>query len=138
MRSGTRALILSPTRELASQIAESFRTYGKHSGLTVAVMFGGMPFRPQVNALKNGVDILVATPGRLLDHVDQRSVNLSGTEILVLDEADQMLDMGFIQPIRKILGGCRSAARACSSRRRCRARSAPWPPKSCAIPCASR
>lgn len=104
LRGGSRALVLSPTRELASQIAESFRTYGKHMGVTVAVMFGGMPFRPQVNAMRNGVDILVATPGRLLDHIEQRSVDLSGTEILVLDEADQMLDMGFIQPIRRILG----------------------------------
>lgn len=103
LRGGARALILSPTRELASQIAESFRTYGRHTGLTVAVMFGGVPFRPQVNAMTRGVDILVATPGRLIDHLDQRSVNLSGTEILVLDEADQMLDMGFIAPIRKIL-----------------------------------
>jgi ATP-dependent RNA helicase RhlE len=103
LRGGARALILSPTRELASQIADSFRTYGKHMGLTVAVMFGGMPFRPQVNAMKNGVDILVATPGRLIDHLDQRSADLSGTEVLVLDEADQMLDMGFIQPIRRIL-----------------------------------
>jgi ATP-dependent RNA helicase RhlE len=104
LRGGTRALILSPTRELTTQIAESFRTYGKHSGLTVAVMYGGMPFGPQVKAMSRGVDILVATPGRLLDHMEQRSVDLKGTEILVLDEADQMLDMGFIQPIRKILG----------------------------------
>jgi ATP-dependent RNA helicase RhlE len=104
LRGGARALILSPTRELAMQIATSFRTYGKHTGLTVAVMFGGMPIRPQVNAMKNGVDVLVATPGRLIDHLDQRNVDLSGTEIVVLDEADQMLDMGFIQPIRKILG----------------------------------
>ena len=103
LRCGARALILSPTRELATQIAESFRTYGRHTGLSVAVMFGGMPFRPQVNAMARGVDILVATPGRLIDHIDQRSVNLSGTEILVLDEADQMLDMGFIAPIRQIL-----------------------------------
>jgi ATP-dependent RNA helicase RhlE len=103
LRGGARALILSPTRELASQIADSFRTYGKHMGLNVAVMFGGMPFRPQLNAMKNGVDVLVATPGRLIDHIEQRSVDLAGTEILVLDEADQMLDMGFIQPIRRIL-----------------------------------
>jgi ATP-dependent RNA helicase RhlE len=103
LRGGTRVLVLSPTRELASQIAESFRVYGKHTGLTVAVMYGGVPFRPQVNAMTRGVDVLVATPGRLIDHIEQRSVNLSGTEILVLDEADQMLDMGFIAPIRKIL-----------------------------------
>ena len=96
-------LVLSTTRELASQIAESFRVYGRNTNLTVAVMYGGVPFRPQVNAMTRGVDILVATPGRLIDHLEQRSVNLSGTEILVLDEADQMLDMGFIAPIRKIL-----------------------------------
>jgi len=103
LRCGARALILSPTRELATQIADSFRAYGRHTGLSVTVMFGGMPFRPQVNAMARGVDVLVATPGRLLDHIEQRSVNLSGTEILVLDEADQMLDMGFIAPIRQIL-----------------------------------
>ena len=96
-------LVLSPTRELAAQIAESFKTYGRHTGLTVAVMYGGVPHRPQVNAMSRGVDVLVATPGRLMDHVEQRSVVLSGTEILVLDEADQMLDMGFIRPIRQIL-----------------------------------
>jgi ATP-dependent RNA helicase RhlE len=104
LRGGPRALVLSPTRELASQIAESFRVYGKQTGLTVATMYGGVPFRPQVNAMARGVDILVATPGRLIDHIEQRSVDLHGTEILVLDEADQMLDMGFIAPIRKILG----------------------------------
>jgi ATP-dependent RNA helicase RhlE len=103
LRQGARVLVLSPTRELASQIAESFRVYGKHAGVTVAVMYGGVPFRPQVNALSRGVDVLVATPGRLIDHLEQRSVNLSGVEVLVLDEADQMLDMGFIAPIRKIL-----------------------------------
>jgi ATP-dependent RNA helicase RhlE len=103
LRGGARVLVLSPTRELASQIAESFRVYGRHSGLTVAVMFGGVPYRPQVSAMSRGVDVLVATPGRLIDHIDQRTVNLTGTEILVLDEADQMLDMGFIAPIRKIL-----------------------------------
>ena len=103
LRQGARVLVLSPTRELASQIAESFRVYGRNTNLTVAVMYGGVPFRPQVNAMSRGVDILVATPGRLIDHLEQRSVVLSGTEVLVLDEADQMLDMGFIAPIRKIL-----------------------------------
>jgi ATP-dependent RNA helicase RhlE len=102
-RGGARVLVLSPTRELAAQIAESFKTYGRHTGLTVTVMYGGVPHRPQVNAMSRGVDVLVATPGRLMDHVEQRSVVLSGTEILVLDEADQMLDMGFIRPIRQIL-----------------------------------
>src|SRR5262249_47583691 len=89
-RAGARVLVLSPTRELAAQIAQSFKTYGRHTGLTVAVMYGGVPHRPQVAAMSRGVDVLVATPGRLMDHVEQRSVVLSGTEILVLDEADQM------------------------------------------------
>jgi len=103
LRQGTRALILSPTRELATQIAQSFKTYGRHMNMTVALMYGGVPHRPQVNAVSRGVDILVATPGRLIQHIEERSVILSGTEILVLDEADQMLDMGFIRPIRQIL-----------------------------------
>lgn len=103
LRGGTRALILSPTRELATQIAQSFKTYGRHLNVTVALMYGGVPHRPQVKAMSRGVDILVATPGRLLQHLEERNVVLSGTEILVLDEADQMLDMGFIRPIREIL-----------------------------------
>ncbi len=102
-RLGARVLVLSPTRELATQIAQSFKTYGRQTGLTVAAIFGGVAYRPQVKAMERGVDILVATPGRLIDHMQQRTVALSGTEILVLDEADQMLDMGFIRPIRQIL-----------------------------------
>ena len=98
-----RALILSPTRELASQIAESFRTYGRHLNLTTAVVFGGVSGRPQAEALMRGVDILVATPGRLIDHLDSRALRLDRVEILVLDEADQMLDMGFIHSIRRIV-----------------------------------
>jgi ATP-dependent RNA helicase RhlE len=100
---GCRVLVLSPTRELASQIAESFRSYGRHLGIRVAVVFGGVGHRPQRDALARGVDILVATPGRLLDHIGERNVALGGVETLVLDEADQMLDMGFIQPIRRIV-----------------------------------
>ncbi len=102
-RQGARVLVLSPTRELATQIAQSFKTYGRHTGVTVALMYGGVPHRGQVNAVSRGVDVLVATPGRLIDHLQQRSVVLAGTEVLVLDEADQMLDMGFIRPIRHIL-----------------------------------
>jgi ATP-dependent RNA helicase RhlE len=98
-----RALILTPTRELAAQVEESVRVYGKYLPLTSAVIFGGVGFQPQVQALRRGADILVATPGRLLDHVSQRTVDLSRVEILVLDEADRMLDMGFIRDIRKIL-----------------------------------
>jgi ATP-dependent RNA helicase RhlE len=103
LRQGARVLVLSPTRELATQIAQSFKTYGRHLNLDVALVFGGMPHRPQIRAMSRGVDVLVATPGRLLQHLDERNVVLSGTEIVVLDEADQMLDMGFIRPIRKIL-----------------------------------
>jgi ATP-dependent RNA helicase RhlE len=97
-----RVLVLSPTRELASQIGESFKTYGRHLGVSVAVIFGGVKYGAQQKAMAPGVDVLVATPGRLLDHLAQRTVNLAGVEIFVLDEADQMLDLGFIVPIRKI------------------------------------
>ena len=103
-RKGCRVLVLSPTRELATQIADSFKTYGRHLGVSVAVVFGGVGHRPQVVALQGGVDVLVATPGRLIDHMEQRNVVLEGTEILVLDEADQMLDLGFVKPIRRIVG----------------------------------
>ena len=102
-RRGCRVLVLSPTRELASQIAESFRTYGRHLGFTVAVVFGGVKYGPQVKALAAGVDILVATPGRLIDHINEKVANLSGVEVFVLDEADQMLDLGFLPPIRKVV-----------------------------------
>jgi len=98
-----RCLILVPTRELAAQVEASVKTYGKHLQLNSMVMFGGVNINPQFKALKGRVDILVATPGRLLDHVGQKTVDLSGVEILVLDEADRMLDMGFIRDIRKIL-----------------------------------
>jgi ATP-dependent RNA helicase RhlE len=101
-RRGCRCLVLSPTRELATQIADSFRTYGKHMGLSVAVVFGGVKYGPQVRALAAGVDILVATPGRLIDHLEQKVANLSEVEVFVLDEADQMLDLGFVVPIRRI------------------------------------
>jgi ATP-dependent RNA helicase RhlE len=98
-----RALILTPTRELAAQVEESVRTYGKYLKLRSAVIFGGVGIHPQIQLLGRGVDILVATPGRLLDHMQQGTVNLAHIEILVLDEADRMLDMGFIRDIRRIL-----------------------------------
>jgi ATP-dependent RNA helicase RhlE len=98
-----RALILTPTRELAAQVGESVETYGRHLPLTSMVIFGGVKINPQIARLRAGVDILVATPGRLLDHVSQKTLDLSSVEILVLDEADRMLDMGFIRDIRKIL-----------------------------------
>jgi ATP-dependent RNA helicase RhlE len=98
-----RALILTPTRELAAQVEESVRVYGKHAKLASMVMFGGVGMQPQVDRLKRGVDILVATPGRLLDHHQQGTLDLSKVEIFVLDEADRMLDMGFIHDIKKVL-----------------------------------
>jgi ATP-dependent RNA helicase RhlE len=100
---GTRSLILTPTRELAIQIAESFRVYGKHLGLRQALVYGGVGQKPQVDALARGVDILVATPGRLLDLMNQGHIRLDKLEIFVLDEADRMLDMGFIHDIRKVI-----------------------------------
>jgi ATP-dependent RNA helicase RhlE len=97
-----RALVLAPTRELAGQIGDSFRAYGRFIGLSTAVVYGGASMHKQRHALERGVDILVATPGRLLDHISQRSVKLDNVEILVLDEADHMLDMGFIHDLRRI------------------------------------
>jgi ATP-dependent RNA helicase RhlE len=98
-----RALILTPTRELAMQVEESVRTYGKHIPLRSTTIFGGVNINPQTKALRAGVEIVVATPGRLLDHQGQGNLNFSQLEILVLDEADRMLDMGFIRDIQKIL-----------------------------------
>ena len=98
-----RVLVLSPTRELAAQIDESFRAYGRYTGLRFAVIFGGVNQNPQTDSLRKGVDVLVATPGRLLDLIEQRFVDLSGVQFLVLDEADRMLDMGFILDIRRIV-----------------------------------
>ncbi|MFG6178862.1 DEAD/DEAH box helicase [Halomonas sp. THAF12] len=100
---GVRALVLTPTRELAAQVGESVRDYGRHLPLTSHVIFGGVGQQPQVDAIRPGLDILIATPGRLLDLQQQGHVDLSGVEILVLDEADRMLDMGFIHDIRKVL-----------------------------------
>ena len=98
-----RALVLTPTRELAAQVGESIEIYGRHLPLRSTVIFGGVKINPQKDKLRRGVDILVATPGRLLDHISQRTVDLSQVEILVLDEADRMLDMGFVNDIRKLL-----------------------------------
>ncbi len=102
-RRPVRALVLTPTRELAAQVGESVATYGKHLPLSSTIIFGGVNINPQIHQLRRGVDILVATPGRLLDHVGQGTLDLGRVEILVLDEADRMLDMGFIHDIRKVL-----------------------------------
>ena len=99
----TRALILTPTRELCVQVEESFRKYGKHSGLGVIPVYGGVGYDPQVKALRAGVDVVVATPGRLLDHLEKQNVVLDEIEVLVLDEADRMLDMGFAPQINRIV-----------------------------------
>ncbi len=98
-----RALVLTPTRELAAQVEESVKTYGRYLALRSTVIYGGVPMDPQIKALRAGVEIVVATPGRLLDHVQQKTLQLSQVEILVLDEADRMLDMGFIPDIRRII-----------------------------------
>jgi ATP-dependent RNA helicase RhlE len=98
-----RALILTPTRELAAQVGESVRTYGKYVPLKSTVIFGGVGIHPQIDQLRRGVDVLVATPGRLLDHAQQRTIDLRHVEIFVLDEADRMLDMGFLPDIRRVI-----------------------------------
>lgn len=98
-----RVLILTPTRELAAQVGESVKTYGKYLPFKSTVIFGGVGIHPQIQALKNGVDILVATPGRLLDHISQGTLELKHIDIFVLDEADRMLDMGFIKDIRRVI-----------------------------------
>ena len=102
-RGRVRALVLSPTRELAAQIAESARVYGKHLPLRSVAVFGGVGMFPQTQALRRGVDLIIATPGRLLDHMEQGHVNFTGLEVLVLDEADRMLDMGFLPDVKRIL-----------------------------------
>ncbi len=101
-RKPVRVLILTPTRELAAQVGESVRDYGKHSKASAAIIYGGVSINPQISSLKRGVDIVVATPGRLLDHVGQRTVDLSQVEVLVLDEADRMLDMGFLPDMKRV------------------------------------
>ena len=98
-----RALILTPTRELAAQVEDSVRRYGKYVPMRTAVIFGGVSINPQITQLRRGVDVLVATPGRLLDHASQNNVDLRSVEIFVLDEADRMLDMGFLPDIRRVL-----------------------------------
>jgi ATP-dependent RNA helicase RhlE len=102
-RNQIRALIITPTRELAAQVGESVKTYGKHLPYTSATIFGGVGINPQISAIRKGVDILIATPGRLLDLVSQKALDLSKVEVLILDEADRMLDMGFINDIKKVL-----------------------------------
>ena len=103
VRKTIRSLILTPTRELAIQIGESFTAYGRHTGIKHTVVFGGVPQRPQTDALRAGVEVLIATPGRLLDLINQKYINLSHIDLFVLDEADRMLDMGFIHDVKKVI-----------------------------------
>ena len=98
-----RALVLTPTRELAAQVHENLRDYSKHMQVSATTIFGGVSMGPQINALRRGVDIVIATPGRLMDHMQQRTLDLSGVETLILDEADRMLDMGFLPALKRIL-----------------------------------
>ncbi|MFN3348637.1 DEAD/DEAH box helicase [Pseudorhodoplanes sp.] len=105
-RRSCRVLVLSPTRELSGQIMDSFKTYGRHMRVSVTLAIGGVPIGKQIRAMANGVDVLVATPGRLLDLMGERAVTLDKVEILVLDEADRMLDMGFIHDIRRVVAKC--------------------------------
>ncbi len=98
-----KALILTPTRELASQVSENIQSYCKYLPFKTAVIFGGVGINPQKAILKRGVDIVISTPGRLLDHISQKTINLSKVDFLVLDEADRMLDMGFINDIKKVI-----------------------------------
>lgn len=102
-KQSVRALILTPTRELAAQVGESVEVYGKYLSFKSAIIFGGVKINPQLTQLRRGVDIVIATPGRLLDHISQKSIDLKDVEFLILDEADRMLDMGFINDIKKIL-----------------------------------
>jgi ATP-dependent RNA helicase RhlE len=104
--SHTRALVLTPTRELACQIEENFSYYGKYLDLTLGLIYGGVGYGAQRQAIKDGADILIATPGRLLDHLQQKTLHLDKIEILILDEVDRMLDMGFIEDVRRIIGKC--------------------------------
>jgi len=104
LRHKPRALILAPTRELAGQIGDSFRSYGRHLHLRSALVFGGVSIRPQIRALAHGIHVLVATPGRLIDLMNQGHLQLDSVEVFVLDEADRMLDMGFIRDVKKIAG----------------------------------
>ena len=102
-RRRVRALVLVPTRELASQVGDSFRSYGNNLRFRTSTIYGGVSINTQIDKLRKGVDIVVATPGRLLDHLDRKTLDLSELEVFVLDEADRMLDMGFIRDIKKIL-----------------------------------
>ena len=125
-----RSLILEPTRELAAQVADNFETYGKHCSLSYALLIGGESFVDQQKNLDRGVDVLIATPGRLIDLFERGKILLNDVKILVIDEADRMLDMGFIPDVERIVGLLPRCARRCSSPPPWRPRSAGWPMRS--------
>jgi superfamily II DNA/RNA helicase len=133
-----RSLVLCPTRELAAQVAENFDTYAKYVKLTKALLIGGVSFKEQDALIDKGVDVLIATPGRLLDHFERGKLILTDVKVMVVDEADRMLDMGFIPDIERIFGLCPSPARRCSSPPPWRPRSSGSPTPSCRTPSGSR
>jgi ATP-dependent RNA helicase RhlE len=119
--------MLAPTRELAIQVHESVKTYSRHVPIRSCCVYGGVDIKPQIAEIRCGVEVLVATPGRLLDLVEQKCLNFASVQALVLDEADRMLDMGFIPDVTRIINLLPGSGRACSSRRRSRKRSRSWP-----------
>lgn len=133
-RGHIRALILAPTRELAEQIDDSINALGKEANLRSITIYGGVSANPQINQLRRGVDIVVACPGRLLDLMNQRALNFSELQVLVLDEADNMFDMGFLPDVRRYSSRFLSSVRRFSSRRLCLLIFARWPTRSCPIP----
>jgi len=126
------ALVVVPTRELGIQVARDIKTAGGTRGIRVMAIYGGVAYEPQTDALTKGVEIIVGTPGRLLDLAKGKQLNLSGIKALVLDEADRMLDLGFLDDVEKILAMSRVTGRPCCSRPRCPIRSSRWPAASCA------
>ena len=121
-----KGLIVTPTRELAIQIGESFKAYARHTSLNYTVIFGGVGQSPQVSALRSGVDVVIATPGRLLDLMNQKLLSIANVEYFVLDEADRMLDMGFIHDVRKLLAALPRQRQSYFSRLRCRLKLYNW------------
>jgi Superfamily II DNA and RNA helicases len=137
-RHPVRALMLAPTRELADQVYTNLKAYAKHTPLRCACVFGGMDMAPQKAELRTGVDLLVATPGRLLDHLEAKTVNLGQVQFVVLDEADRMLDIGFLPDLQRILASCPSSAPPCCSRPRSPQRSSDWRRVICKTRCWSK
>jgi ATP-dependent RNA helicase RhlE len=134
-RHPVRALVLAPTRELADQVAENVKKYAKHSQLRSVVVFGGVDMKPQTLALKAGVEVLIATPGRLLDHIEAKNAVLNQVEYVVLDEADRMLDIGFLPDLQRILSYLPKRGRRCCSQPPSRPRSRSWRRATCRNRC---